>query len=83
MTMQVGAVAETIQVNGGTPTLDTASPTIGASLDSASLSRLPVGRRFSDTLYLAPGVSSGGNVGVANPSIEGSSGLETSTSWTA
>src|SRR4030095_9014398 len=35
-----------------------------------------VGRRFSDTLYLTPGVSTGGNVGIANPSIEGSSGLE-------
>ena len=56
--------------------MDTTSTTIGANLDSATLSRLPVGRRFSDTLYLAPGVSTGGNVGVANPSIEGSSGLE-------
>src|SRR5207244_8863275 len=36
----------------------------------------PVGRRFSDTLYLAPGVSSSGNLGSANPSIGGSSGLE-------
>jgi len=76
LTMEVGGVAETIQVHGSPLTLDTTSPTIGANLDSASLSRLPVGRRFSDTLYLAPGVSTGGNVGVANPSIEGSSGLE-------
>ena len=49
---------------------------VGGNLDAATLSRLPVGRRFSDTLYLIPGVSTGGSVGVANPSIEGSSGLE-------
>ena len=76
LTMQVGALTETVQVEATTPTVDVTSTTIGANLDSATLSRLPVGRRFSDTLYLAPGVSSGGNVGNANPSISGSSGLE-------
>jgi hypothetical protein len=76
LTMQIGGLAETLQVHGATPTLDTTSTTIGAVLDSGTLSRLPIGRRFSDTLYLAPGVSTGGNVGAANPSIEGSSGLE-------
>jgi hypothetical protein len=76
LTMQVGALTESVQVTGAPPTVDTTSTTIGASLDSATLSRLPVGRRFSDTLYLAPGVSSGGSVGTANPSIGGSSGLE-------
>jgi hypothetical protein len=76
LTLVVGSLSETVQVTGTAPTLDTTSATIGASLDSVTLSRLPVGRRFSDTLYLAPGVSTGGNVGVANPSISGSSGLE-------
>ena len=76
ITMQVGGLAESIQVNGTPPTVDPTSATIGANLDSTTLSRLPVGRRFSDTLYLAPGVSTGGNVGIANPSVEGSSGLE-------
>jgi Carboxypeptidase regulatory-like domain/TonB dependent receptor/TonB-dependent Receptor Plug Domain len=76
LTLRVGSLQETIQVVATPPTVDTTSTTIGASLDSKTLSRLPVGRRFSDTLYLAPGVSTGGAVGVANPSIEGSSGLE-------
>jgi hypothetical protein len=76
ITMQVGALTETIHVKATPPAIDGTSTTIGANLDSATLSRLPVGRRFSDTLYLAPGVSTGGNVGVANPSIGGSSGLE-------
>jgi Carboxypeptidase regulatory-like domain len=76
LNLRIGALTETVRVVGGPPTVDTRSTTIGASLDSATLSRLPVGRRFSDTLYLAPGVSSGGSVGAANPSIGGSSGLE-------
>ena len=76
LTMRVGSLAETVQVTAAASALDVTSTTIGASLDSATLSRLPVGRRFSDALYLAPGVSTGGNVGVANPSISGSSGLE-------
>jgi hypothetical protein len=76
LVMRVGAIQERIQVEAVSPTVDTTSTTIGATLDSTTLSRLPVGRRFSDTLYLAPGVSTGGAVGVANPSVEGSSGLE-------
>ena len=76
LTMQVGGITESVQVTAAPTTLDTTSTTIGANLDSETLSRLPVGRRFSDTLYLAPGVSSGGNIGAANPSIEGASGLE-------
>ena len=76
LTLDVGAVSESVHVVGVSPTIDETSTTIGANLDSATLSHLPVGRRFSDTLYLAPGVSTGGYVGEANPSIEGSSGLE-------
>src|SRR5215469_3244923 len=75
LTMAVGALTETIQVvAAATAPVETGSTTIGANLDSATLANLPVGRRFSDTLYLAPGVSTGGNIGVANPSVEGSSG---------
>jgi outer membrane receptor protein involved in Fe transport len=76
LTMQVGGIAETVNVQGSTPVVDTTSTTIGAALDSQLLERVPIGRRFSDTLYMAPGVSSGGTVGSANPSIAGASGLE-------
>jgi hypothetical protein len=47
-----------------------------AVIDSELLARIPVGRRFSETLYMAPGVSSGGQVGDANPSVSGGSGLD-------
>jgi outer membrane receptor for ferrienterochelin and colicin len=76
LTMELGGVQETIQVTRTPTVIDSTSTTIGSNLDSATLSRLPVGRRFSDTLHLAPGVSSGGTIGSANPSVSGSSGLE-------
>ena len=76
LTMEVGGVNETVTVNGAAPVVDRSSTTIGAVLESEALARLPVGRRFSDTLYLAPGVSSGGQVGEANPSVSGGTGLE-------
>jgi len=76
LTLQLGNVSETVHVTGGAPVVDASSTTAGAVLDSEGLSRIPVGRRFSDTLYIAPGVSSGGQVGQANPSMSGGSGLE-------
>ena len=76
LTMTVGGVTETVDVTGSSPVIDTSSTTIGANLDSELLNRVPVQRRFSDTLYLAPGVSSSGTAGAANPSVSGASGLE-------
>jgi carboxypeptidase family protein/TonB-dependent receptor-like protein len=76
LTMEVGALSESVTVVGSVPPINVTQAAIGANLESATLSNLPVGRRFSDTLYLAPGVSSSGNLGSANPSVSGASGLE-------
>jgi outer membrane receptor protein involved in Fe transport len=73
---EVGGLTENVTVAAESPVIDRTTTTIGTNIDSALLSRLPVGRRFSDTLYVAPGVSTGGTVGEANPSISGGSGLE-------
>ncbi len=75
-TLKVGERTETIEVVGGEPMIDTSSTTVGGTLDTEALRRLPVGRNFTDTLYLVPGVSSSGGVGKANPSMSGASGLE-------
>jgi hypothetical protein len=74
--MQVGALTETVEVTGSAPVVDTTTSAVTSTIDSAMLSRIPVGRRFTDTVYLAPGVSNSGQVGEANPSIGGGSGLE-------
>jgi outer membrane receptor protein involved in Fe transport len=75
-TLQLGEVKETVNVTAASPLVDTTSTTVGATLDTRMLDSIPVGRRFSETLYVAPGVSSGGTVGAANPSVSGGSGLE-------
>jgi hypothetical protein len=74
-TLAVGTVEEVVQVTGTAPVVDTSSTTVGGVLDNEELKHLPVGRRFSDTLYLVPGVSTSG-VGEANPAMAGASGLE-------
>jgi len=74
--MEVGGLTETVDVTAAPTVIDTTSTTTGANIDSETLQRVPVGRRVSDTLYIAPGVSSSGSVGSANPSISGGSGLE-------
>lgn len=74
--LEVGTVAETVQVTGTTPTINTTSTTIGAVINTDDLSQIPVGRTFAQTLYLTPGVSSSGSLGTQNPSISGGTGLE-------
>ena len=74
--MELGAVTEAVVVEGRTPLVDTSKTVIGANLGSDLLNALPVGRRFSDALYLAPGVSSSGQAGTSNPAIAGGSGLD-------
>jgi outer membrane receptor protein involved in Fe transport len=75
-TMQVGGLTETVEVTGGSPVVDMSTTTVGATLDEELLRAVPIGRRFSDTLFIVPGVSSGGGTGDANPSVSGGSGLE-------
>ncbi len=76
VTMQVGGVTEVVNVTAEPPVVDTSSTTTGEVLSSDMLDRVPVGRRVSDALYLAPGVSSSASAGQGNPSIAGGSGLD-------
>src|SRR4051794_26821122 len=74
--LEVGGVSETVEVTGGSAVVDVTNTTVGANIDSQMLARIPVQRQLGDTLYLAPGVSSGGGTGRSNPSVSGASGLE-------
>lgn len=74
--MRVGDLKEEVDVVGSPAVVDTTSTTAGTTLRSEVLNRVPVGRRFTDALYIAPGVTSGGGTGTANASIGGGSGLE-------
>ena len=74
--LTIGGVAETVEVTGSRAVVDTTNTTVGANIDSQMLARIPVNRTLADTMYLAPGVSSGGGTGRSNPSMSGASGLE-------
>src|SRR6185436_18247440 len=76
LVLKVGGIEEVVQVVGAAPVIDTSSTTVGGVLDAETLKRVPVGRNFTDALYLVPGVSSSGGVGRANPSMGGASGLD-------
>jgi hypothetical protein len=78
LTLKVGGLEEVVEVVGSSPVVDITSTTAGGTLDSEQLKHLPVGRNFTQTLYLVPGVSDSSGVGNANPSIGGASGLENS-----
>ena len=75
-TLATGTFEESIEVVGTSPVVDYAAVSTGLNIDSAMLNQIPVGRRLSDSLYLAPGVSGSGGAGQANPSISGASGFE-------
>ena len=75
ITMEVGGLTETVEVTGASPTVDVSTTTVGAVINADLLQRVPIGRRFSDALYIAPGVTDSG-AGAANPSMGGGSGLE-------
>ena len=67
--------SETIEVVGSAPTIDLSSTTTGATIGSSLMSSIPLGRRFSSTLTMAPNVVESG-IDASNPSISGGSGLE-------
>ena len=67
--LEVGGVTEIVNVTGSPSVIDTTSTTTGAVISSELLESIPTGRRVSDTPYPAPGVSSSGTAGSANPSI--------------
>ncbi len=70
---------ETITVTGAAPLVDTKSTAASTNLKYGEFANaLPLGRSFTDTYAVAPGVVSGLGTGQGNYSISGSSGLENS-----
>ncbi len=56
-TMQVGAVNETVRVEGGAPLIDTESASVGIVVDRKYVENMPLnGRSFQDLILLTPGV---------------------------
>lgn len=74
--LTMGAFSDAVEVQGSSPVVDLSSFTALTAIEAELLSKVPTGRQLADTVYLAAGVSSGGNSGDPNPSISGGSGLE-------
>jgi hypothetical protein len=76
--VMTAGVTEKIEVIGEAPVVDLSTTTTGATFSAEMMKSIPIGRSFSSTLALAPGVVSSGipGSGSSNPSIGGASGLE-------
>ncbi len=74
--LELGASATTIEVNASSVQVDTTSTATGSNLTDNFYQSVPVGRGVTGLFYAAPGVTSGGGTGTANPSIAGGTGLE-------
>ncbi|MBX9603726.1 MAG: TonB-dependent receptor [Bryobacteraceae bacterium] len=77
--LNVGQMAEVVEVTAAANQIDTASSRTVTSLQSSQMLNLPTGRTFNSILAIAPGVRSevkGGNAGVGGFSVDGASGSE-------
>jgi len=76
LVLQAGAVAQTVQVDATTTSIDTGSTALSSNLTSSFYSEVPVARNVGSLFYTAPGVANSGGAGTANPAIGGATGLE-------
>src|SRR6266478_4404190 len=74
--MELGTSSTTVEVNATSVQVDTTSTAVGSNLTDTFYQSVPVPRNVTGLFYAAPGVSSGGGTGTANPSIAGGTGLE-------
>ena len=74
--LELGSSSTVVEVSGAAVTVDTTSTATDSNLTDTFYQSIPVGRGVTGLFYAAPGVSSGGGTGTANPSIAGGTGLE-------
>ena len=67
LTLNLATKAETVVVSGGTPILETTRSQVSTTVDSHSITGLPVnGRNFNDFVLLTPGVTRDARTGMAS-----------------
>jgi Carboxypeptidase regulatory-like domain len=76
LSVEVGMVSETVEVNENSLEIDTNSTAISSNLSATFYDQVPVQRNVGSLFYTAPGVVNSGAAGNANPSVGGASGLE-------
>jgi hypothetical protein len=74
MKMEVGGVAEAINVTGESPLIDVKQNTAGATIQAETIDRIPKGRDFATLVTFAPGITNEArNRGIQ---IDGASGAD-------
>jgi Carboxypeptidase regulatory-like domain len=76
VTLEPGAITQTINVTAAAEAVDTTSAAITSNYNATFYQLIPIQRNVTSLFYIAPGVKSGLGSGQANPSIAGGSGLE-------
>ena len=74
--LQVGQTTQTVDVTTEGAAIDLNSAGTGAVLNESLYKNVPAGRNISAVINFSPGVADSAGAGVANPSINGASGLE-------
>lgn len=74
--LATGNVAETIEVNATTVSIDTSSTAVSDNLTATFYQQVPIARNIGSLFYVSPGVVDGGGTGTSNPSVGGATGLE-------
>jgi hypothetical protein len=74
--LATGNVAETVEVNATTVSIDTSSTAVSDNLTAQFYQQVPIARNVGSLFYVAPGVVDGGGTGNSNPSVGGATGLE-------
>jgi hypothetical protein len=74
--LATGNVAETVEVNATTVSIDTSSTAVSDNLTATFYQQVPIARNVGSLFYVSPGVVDGGLTGTANPSVGGATGLE-------
>jgi hypothetical protein len=64
--LQVGGSAETVEVTGAVPLVETQTSQLSMTFDSQKVSDLPIGRGIDQLALFLPGVSTAGSVGRGN-----------------
>jgi hypothetical protein len=76
VTLEVGQVADTVEITAQTPLIDSQSATLGAVVDTQKIAALPLnGRNFLQLALLVPGVTTGTEGGDAGPDGFSANGL--------
>lgn len=74
--LATGNVAETVEVNATTVSIDPSSTAVSDNLTASFYQQVPIARNVGSLFYVSPGVVDGAGTGRSNPSVGGATGLE-------